>query len=189
MKYSLNQASVAVQKMAAQHKDAARRGLVSAVIKLNQYIVLQLIPRNVPQPVDRGAYRAGWKFTQLSETSVYLYNSAPHASLVENGVKEVTIGPALIDALAAWVKRKGIGSRIEQKVVKGEVKLRVKKPNKAEARAIAWAIAMAAKKNGGFFNRGNGLKILEKAMAIAPTVLSDSIAAEIKKGGLGAYSF
>ncbi len=183
-KYALSQSSNVLQILAAKHKEAAKRGLVSAAIKITQNIVTAVIPRTSPQPVDRGAYRAAWQHRSISDTTVYIFNSAPYASMIEYGVKDVSVGPKLIDALAAWVKRKGIGSRIEQKTVKGEVKLRIKKPTKAEARAIAWAIAVGSKKKGGFFRQGKGLRILERAMANAATILSDEITAEIKKGGL-----
>lgn len=53
-------------------------------------------------PIDTGQYAASWQVQRVSEESVVLLNSAPHASVVEYGARPFTppIGPLL-----AWAKR------------------------------------------------------------------------------------
>lgn len=76
--------------MLDQIKVATRKGLLRA------------IPHMVAKsPVDTGQYAASWDFTE-TEKSMILYNSAPHAAIIEYGARPFTppIGPLLM-----WAKR------------------------------------------------------------------------------------
>lgn len=181
--YSLKQAPKFLQDLAKDFNGAAQAGMLSAGLKLVQYIQTQIIPRTIPPPVDRGLYRAGWRVVpikgDIGKTSgVYVYNPVPHAFMVEYGVKNVKVGPKLIEALMKWAKRKGIGSRI---VSDNKGGYRIKKASDSELRSTAYAIALGAKKRGGFFRQGNGLRVLERAMQVAPQIVIDEVTAEIKR--------
>lgn len=147
------------------HK-AAERGCYGAAVKLQQR-VLELIGQEPRIPVDRGIYRGGWRVRRV-RNGAELTNSVPHAAFIEDGVRgeNVKISRAMIDALAAWVVRKGLT---------GSAK---KEERTAEGRGIAWAIAKSMQKKG-IFNAGGGLKILKRAVESAPKFLEEEIHAEI----------
>lgn len=90
---------------------ASKRGMLSACHRTVQYIVSDLIPKAMPQPVDRGIYKAGWMVRSDGEEGYSVANRVPHATIIEHGVRgeNVKIGKASLDAIAAWVQRKGIG--------------------------------------------------------------------------------
>lgn len=127
---------------------AAFRGLVLAGMRGLQLLLVQILPRRVPPPVDRGVFRAGWKL-RLGPDFVEIYNDEPHAPFVEEGVraKNVKPGRAMIQALTEWSLRKGLAADAK------------------EATAIAWAIARSMQKQGIFIGKGpykNGLGILRE---------------------------
>jgi len=180
-RYDLKDYSGMLANMNDDLKKTLEAAALSAGFKIVQYIQTSVIPATQPQPVDRGLYRAGWKAKPI-KNGVYVFNRVPHASFVEYGVRNVVPGKKTIDALTKWVKRKGIGSR----VVTGKGgKMRVKKPTAQQARQIAYAIAMGAKKKGGFFNRGTGLKVFGKAMKQAKRIFKEEITSFIAKGKIG----
>lgn len=151
-----------MEELKAEIRQAAFKGLILAGLRGYQKLITQIIPRRIPQPVDRGVYRAGWKFKVLSD-AVEIYNDEPHAVFIEEGVraKNVKVGQLMIDALAAWALRKGLAS------------------NQKEARSTAFAIAMKMKKVGIFNKSGpykNGLGILKE---LVDHYLDDLIEAEI----------
>ncbi len=86
------------------------------------------------------------------------------AGIIEDGARaeNIKVGKIMIDALEAWVKRKGIG--------KGEM----------EPRQIAWAIAISMKKRG-IFNGGKGLKILAKAVVGIDRWFAEELKREIER--------
>jgi hypothetical protein len=155
---SLAQAGVAVEKLEEQLRKAALKGLYSSAAKGKQVIVTQIIPSRTPQPVDRGVYRAGWRFVK-TPNGADIWNAESHASHIEYGVRaeNVKIGRSMIHALTMWAIRKGI-------VAKTQVKSALTKKTKkivleSDAVKIAWAIARAMKKRG-IFGKGTGLGIL-----------------------------
>ncbi len=150
---------------------AGKRALFAAAARLVSHIQTEVIPREMPQPVDRGLYRAGWRFKRLKD-GAEVYNVTPQGPLIEDGVraKNVKRGRKMINALVAWVRRKGI--------VKGRGKNAM-----AEARSVAFAIA-ARMKRTGIFNRGGkkGLRILKKALERAPEFVQEEFKREVEKG-------
>ncbi len=146
---NLNQAARQFDALNQEILVAARKGLVLAAARGLQKIVVEIIPRRIPTPVDRGIYRAGWKLKVVDQNSVEIFNDEPVAVFVEEGVRgqNVKIGRALLEALASWAMRKGMASGGQQ------------------AMQVAWAIARNMQKNGIFNNRGpykNGLGILRE---------------------------
>jgi len=89
-----------------------RRGFHSAALRTVAHIQTVLIPREKRKPVDMGIYRAAWRvvIAKGSTPRVEIVNNAPHAPLIEYGVRAANVKPGrkMLDALTAWVKRKGI---------------------------------------------------------------------------------
>lgn len=122
----------------------ALAGLLSAAARGVQTIQTIIIPSRQPAPVDRGIYRAGWRFVGTS-SGAEIFNDDPTAVFVEDGVRGENVKPgrAMVDALTQWVIRKGIAG--------GD-----------EATSVAWAIIQNMKKRG-IFNRGaKGLGIMRE---------------------------
>jgi hypothetical protein len=150
-----------MEDLKAEIHQAAFRGLVMAGMRGFQILMTRIIPRRLPPPIDRGTYRAGWKY-RVDSISFEIYNDEPHAVFIEEGVrgKNVKPGRAMIEALAAWAQRKGLAS------------------NPKEAHQVAFAIAMSMRK-AGIFNNGpfkNGLGILRE---LVDHYLDDLVEAEI----------
>jgi hypothetical protein len=158
------------------HK-AAMEGLLAAAYRVVAHIVSTVIPSRPHPPVDRGAYRAGWRARKDREGAI-VENVAPHAAVVEYGARaaNIKIGRAMITALAAWVKRKGIGGRI---VTSKDGSTRHIKATNTEATSIAWAIAMSMKKKGIFPPKG--LRVLEEASKEIPKYMREEIGRRLEK--------
>ncbi len=127
-------------------RDAAYQGLVAAGARGLQVLVVEIIPKRSPQPVDRGVFRAGWKL-RVGTDYVDIYNDELHALFIEEGVRasNVKIGQRMIAALAEWALRKGIAN------------------NPKEALGAAWGIAKAMAKKGIFNRDGkSGLGVLRE---------------------------
>ncbi len=120
---------------------AAIRGLRSAGFRCVNEIVTFIIPSRTPQPVDRSLFRGGWK-TMPTDFGCTVENMEPHAVFIEEGVTNIKIGRAMIDALAEWAIRKGIAT-------------------KEESRSRAWAIAKSMEARGHIFGVG-GMGILRE---------------------------
>jgi hypothetical protein len=165
VKITLDRAPLWVQELEGKLKKAAEKGMISAAHR-GVAEIQEIIDREPRVPVDRGTYRAGWRVRQI-EKGALVYNNVPHAGLIEEGVKggRVKIGRAMIDALAEWGLRKGL--------VEG------KGPEQAaNARRFAFAVARSMKKNG-IFNKGKGLRILERARKLFPRFIEEEVRAEI----------
>jgi hypothetical protein len=161
---SLKQAAQKTDELNERWRKAAVRGLQSAAARGLQDIVTRIIPSRTPQPVDRGIYRAGWRFFPAPDGAV-LECFEPHAILIEDGVRpqNVKIGKKMIAALTEWVKRKGI--------VSGE-----------EAEGVAWAIAKAMQKRGIFGKQGMGVlrELVDKHL---PGYVEEEVAREVEREG------
>ena len=141
--------------------DAALRGLVSAAARLVQIITQQIIPMKSPRPVDRGVFRAGWRFRPEVDGAT-IENLEPVAAFIEYGVRPgVPVGRAMVDALEGWVIRKGIA-------------------NGKEARSAAYAIALTIQRRG-IFDGGVGFRILEDAMKMADGVIREEVERELRR--------
>jgi hypothetical protein len=121
----------------------------------------EIIPAENPQPVDRGAYRAGWR-AEATPDGAQVINTNPVAGIIEHGARaeNIKVGKKVIDALAEWVARKGLAGKASTRAARQERMVR--------ARGIAWAIVMTMKKRGIFNRNGSqGLRVAEKALARA----------------------
>jgi len=127
-------------KLPPKMQAAAIRGLFSAALRGVQVVKAELIPAAVPQPVDRGHYRAGWQAVPLPGIGALIVNPEAHAGLIERGVRAsaVKVGRAMIAALAEWARRHGF-----------------EEPERA-----AWAIAKRMKERGIWGQRGLGIHAL-----------------------------
>jgi hypothetical protein len=124
-------------------------GLLSAAMRGVQIIQTQIIPSRSPQPVDRAVYKGAWKVNPNTDGSVDIYNDAPHAVFIEDGVRNPRMGAKARAALAEWATRKGL-------VTGG-----------ATAQQVAWRIAKAIQRRGYIFGQsGLGIfrELLEKHM-------------------------
>jgi hypothetical protein len=155
---TLKEAGVEFEEMGRRIRKAALAGLRSAALRGIAVIVAEIIPSRVPQPVDRGLYRAGWKAHPLKNGAV-IYNHEPHAALIEHGVRasNVKIGRAMIAALAEWARRKGFED-----------------PERA-----AWGIAKKMKERGIFGQTGLGVLALLNARL--PGIIREEVTREVNK--------
>jgi hypothetical protein len=154
---------------------AAMQGVVSAAFRIVGIIQNEIIPEEKPQPVDQGAYRAGW-IVGYTAKGADVYNVAPHAPIIEFGARasNIKIGRAMIEALSEWVVRKGLVAKSAGNIQASALE--------NEAQRAAWAIAMSMKKRGIFNREGNaGLGVLKKAKLRIPAVLAEEVAAEIRE--------
>lgn len=133
---SLSDAGAYLDRKSRSMREAARRGLLSAAHRGVAVIVSELIPAAVPQPVDRGPYKAGWRAVELPDGAA-VENLEPHAALIEGGVRAsaVKVGRAMIAALAEWAGRHGF-----------------EQPERA-----AWAIAKKMQARGIWGQKGLGI--------------------------------
>lgn len=124
-----------------QMAGAAIRGLRAAGQRGVSEIITFIIPSRTPQPVDRSIFRGGWRSVPM-EYGCTIENLEPHAVFIEDGVRNIRISRAMIDALAEWAIRKGIATE-------------------ADARSAAWGIAKNMEKRGHIFGE-NGMGILRE---------------------------
>lgn len=174
----INKISKALDDLVVINRKAALKGIMSAASKLQQQIITDIIPKTKPVPVDRGIYRAGWRI-EPRDNGAALFNHVAWAPFIEFGVKpdQVKPGRAMIQALAEWVKRKGIGGKTK-KTKKGGPVL-VQKVSMTEALQIAWAIAMSMKKKG--IHGKNGRGILKRVLKNAPKIIEEHVTREVMK--------
>lgn len=151
MKFDLKQSKPLKTFLDTRMKKAQLEAVHAAGLQVVEDIQTRLIPGAKPPPVDRGVYRAGWRM-RPKKWGAEVANATPQAIFIEDGVRARNVKPGrkMIDALAAWVRRKGI--------VAGKGK-----NAKAQARGVAFAIAKSMRKKG-IFNRGKGFGILRRAL-------------------------
>jgi hypothetical protein len=171
---SLNEAGVWVASLKGKLRQAAQRGLLGAGQKLVSHIQTDIIPNSGPMPVDRGAYKAGWR-AEATEYGARVYNSVPYAGAIEDGVAagHVAPGSAMVSAITAWVLRKGLVGRGSDRISRAAANV--------QAAQVAWAIIMSMKKRGIFGGEGKGLKILSKATKMLPEFIRTEVRAELAK--------
>jgi hypothetical protein len=178
--WRLEDAGLMLKEIEGDVKKAASAGLLAAAHRTVAHIVANIIPGLMHPPVDRGLYRAGWR-ARKDGTGAVVENVAPHAIFIEYGVRagNVKIGRAMIEALAAWVKRKGIGGRT---VTGKSGKTRHIKATNTEAESIAWAIAKSMQKHG-IFAGGKGLGVLKEAEKSVPRFIREEVGRELARVG------
>lgn len=167
----LKYGSAELEKMGVRVRKAAGLALYSAALRGVSIIQTQLIPARVPQPVDRGTYRAGWRAEpyMLGDQIMGgdIFNVELWAVFIEKGVRaaNVKIGGAMLRALAQWAVRKGI-------VDGGE-----------DPKQVAWAIARSMQKRG-IFKGGQGLGILAELMSKhMPKIAREELRRQAASGG------
>lgn len=142
----LSKAGAQFEGLKQEMKVAAYRGLVAAGARGLQVLIVEIIPKRVPQPVDRGTYKAGWKL-RIGPDYVEIYNDETVAPIIEDGARasNIKVGRALLEALASWALRKGLAN------------------DPKEALRVAWGIARIMQKRGIFNRDGkSGLGILRE---------------------------
>jgi GNAT superfamily N-acetyltransferase len=154
--------------------DAARRGLLAAAYRIVGAI------KTLDLPLDRGTARAGWRAEQVPAGAA-IFNTVLEAVLMEGGVRpqNIKIGRKMIDALAEWARRKGIGSQRNQtasgRVTKG-------RPADELYRSVAWAIATKMKRTGIFHPETGGLQPLAKTTRrLGPQYIREEVARELRR--------
>jgi hypothetical protein len=174
VKFDISQSEEIARHLQMSIEDVGKRALLATANRVVQHITTVIIPAINPQPVDRGAYRAGWRAKRIPEGAEVI-NTVLHALFIEDGVRgeNVKIGKKMIDALAAWVRRKGIGGTVSKTG-------KVRKPSEDTARAIAWAIAVSMKKKG-IFKGGEGFKVLARALKIVENAFAQELKTEIER--------
>ncbi len=175
--YRLSEAGRFISALARSNRAAAERGLLAAAVRAVGYIQAEVIPSLSPVPTARGTWRAAWRAEKI-EGGARFFNDAPHAPFIEDGVRgqNVKIGRAMIDALAEWVRMKGIGGRA---ITSKSGTTRFAKATKDEAIAIAWAIAKTLQKKG-IFNSGAGFGVMKKAREQLPRFIREEVLRELR---------
>jgi hypothetical protein len=102
-------------------------------------IFQRLVDGEHPKPVDRGTYRRSLKVEKI-ERGATVYNSAPHAPIVEGGRRPGSRMPPL-DLIAEWVRRKGVGVQV------GPVRRGRSRPE-VDVRGLAFVVARAIARRG-----------------------------------------
>lgn len=178
-----------VEKSADKAKKRLIRAIEVAARRMVVHLQTEIIPQTQPHaPVDRGLFRAGWRVHPHAR-GVTVFNTTPgnYGPHIEYGVRaaNVKIGRRMIDALAAWAKRKGLQPRpikARARLVDGKHTFGPAPSGRDSYRGIAFAIARGMKKRG-IFNRGKGLRVLERAFKAYPRFLHAEIAAMKRAGG------
>ncbi len=149
----LKEAGPWVARLGRAMPEAAHRGLVAAAFRLAGHL------KTLRLPLDRGTYRAGWN-AEKTDDGAAVFNKTIQAVLVEGGVRpeNVRIGRKMIDALAEWAGRKGLGSTGSSKIA-----WRRRRAAPDVLRGIAWGVARNIKKRGLFEAQNGGMRPLEKA--------------------------
>jgi len=180
----LSEAGPWVAALGKRMPEAAKRGLLAAANRLVGTI------KQLELPTDRGIARAGWRAEPI-ENGAAVFNTVLQAVLQEGSVRgeNVKVGRAMIDALAAWARRKGLEPDQEQgeRPTSGkarteqQVQRRIKPPEEAY-RSIAFAIANSMKKRGIFYPELRGLKTLERTTkTLGPDYVRQEVVREIRR--------
>lgn len=183
MKFDISEAEEVARHLGFSIDKAAKRAVLSLALRIVQHITTYIIPRENPQPVDRGAFRAGWR-AKRDPDGATVKNTLPYASVIEYGARpeNIKIGKAMIDALTEWVLRKGIGLT-RNPPSRPLTKKQMRFAHEWQARKVAWAIAMGMMKKG-IFNRDDergGLRVLEKALKISKHAFAEELRRELER--------
>jgi hypothetical protein len=175
--YRLDQGAQLAKSVGERVRAAADRGLLSAVTRLQEVIVTEIIPAEDPPPINTRAYATAWTDHPVKIAGGYMIkNSMPYAVIIDKGARaeNIKVGRAMIDALTEWALMKGLAGRPRGQVQRAKAT--------SVAAGIAWAIARSMQKKG-IFNRGGekGLRIAEKAAKLAPEIIREEVQREIAR--------
>ena len=178
-RFDISQSEEVARFLGISIEKVGKRALLSTAIRMVQHITTVIIPREDPQPVDRAAYRAGWRAKQTPD-GAKVWNGLPYSSIIEWGARpeKIKISRLMIIMLAGWVLRKGFGLG----AIEGKNAAQRKARRQIASTKIAWAIAMSMKKKGIFNRNGTkGLRVLEKALKMAPGAFAEELKREIER--------
>lgn len=184
MKIEISQHEEFVKYLKMGLDKSVHNALLSTATHLVQHINVDVIPNTKPfQPVDRGTYRAGWRVVPGMKV-IRIINSVPQSVFIEDGVRGENVKPgrAMLGALAAWVKRKGLdvsGAKAKTLASKKESLSTSANPYMQ----AAWAIAMSMKKKGIFAGSAtpSGYKILKRALLKFDSYFAEEMEREMKR--------
>lgn len=170
IRFDISQAAEVAKYLEVSINRAAERALYAAALRVVQRILTVIIPKEKQPPVDRGAYRAGWKAKKIPK-GAEVRNTLPYAAIIEYGARaeNIKIGRAMIIALKGWVLRKGLG------LPNGGSKWDRQKA----AEQMAWAIAKAMQKRGIY--GPEGLRVLEKALVGLEEDYAEELKTELER--------
>ncbi len=114
-------------------------------------LVQQEIDTLQPRPVDRGVYRRSFHVGNV-EGGAVLYNSAPHAPIIELGRRAGGRQPP-ISVIADWVIRKGLFNTRVTKKIGNRIITKTRRARRTpdlmrRARSVAYVIARAIAHRG-----------------------------------------
>lgn len=174
--YRTDQGAQLARSVAERLRASADRGLLSAVVRLQNLIVTDIIPAEDPPPVDTRTYANAWLEKPVKIDGGYmLKNTMPYAAVIDGGARaeNIKIGRAMIEALSEWAFRKGMVGRPRGPAARARAM--------ADAVGVAWAIARSMQKRGIFNRDGKGLRISEKAAKLAPEIAREEIQREVSR--------
>ncbi len=127
------------------------RKIVRRTVKMVAPRIIQgLISRDPRPPVDRSTYRREWHFDDTRE-GASVYNSSPHAGVIEYGRRPGARMPPLA-AIEAWVHRKGLVLGVTKKGKRRRLSSRLTPSQisgyQAQVRRVAWLIARSIARRG-----------------------------------------
>ena len=133
-----------VSRIPKERHTAAVRAIRSTMRTRARVIVREEINATRPRPpMYRGSYTASWKSENV-EDGGKVFSTSPYASVIDKGRRPGTLPN--IQALIGWVKRHGMQRWNNNPGMRSRVT--GKDAQLANARSIAFAIAMAIKKRG-----------------------------------------
>jgi hypothetical protein len=166
---SIHRAPAWVALLGEDMRKKAHNGLVLAAQRAVGIVQNEIIPQMKQPPIDTDAYRGAWRATKTTE-GAHIGNSMPYADIIEQGARaeNIKIGRKMIEALTAWVLRKGFVPKARG--------TRAKVAAQSEAVGIAWAIAKSMQKKGIFNRDGQrGLHVLDKIAIQLPKIIAEEI--------------
>lgn len=184
MKFEVEQHPEFISWVSKEVHGAMHKAMLVTASRVVHRINTEIIPGISPhQPVDRGTARAGYRVETIGNR-VYIVNHVLHALFMEEGVRAENVKPgrAMIAALAAWAKRKGLDVSKYQSSAMSTKRESLSIGSEPYTK-LAWGIAKSMKKKGifGAQNTPSGLQIIHKAMSNVKTWLSDEMKRELSK--------
>ncbi len=184
MKFEIEQHPEFVSWVSQEVHTAMHKAMLLTATRVVARINTEIIPNIHPhQPVDRGTARAGYRVESVGG-KVFIVNHVLHSLFMEEGVRAENVKPgrAMIGALAAWAKRKGLDVSKYQTQAMGSKRESLSVSAEPYTK-LAWGIAKSMKKKGifGAQNMPSGLQIVHRAMSDVKTWLSDEMKRELAK--------
>ena len=124
------------------------------------------------EPASSGDYKAAWRVKEI-ENGAEIRNDSPYAAHIEYGVKNVKPGKKFREAIIEWLQAKQIQW--------AELDPQGKPTGNAMSyESMAFVIGQFLKKTG-IFNKGKGMRVLERANKMIPQFIQDAVDEEFGK--------